>query len=184
MIENLAVTRDQYDCIDLTGNELRRLDNFPRLTRLRTLFASGNSISSFQLGSCLPNLEMLVLNDNPIGDIAVLEDLRGLRYLRYLSLIDCPVARTPGYRLSVIGMLPQLRALDFERITMAERRQAASITEDRARAPPNLTGDDQGPPKKKGRLDRERVEEALRNAKTLDEIKQLERILATGHVPN
>lgn len=182
MIENLAVTRDQYDCIDLTGNELRRLDNFPRLSRLRTLLASGNAISSLQLGSCLPNLEMLVLNDNPIGEISVLADLRGLRHLRYLSLIDCPVARTPGYRLSVIRMLPQLRALDFERITAVERRQALSVDEDRTRT--TNTGEDHEPPKKKGRLDRERVEEALRNAKTLEEIKQLERILATGHVPN
>lgn len=182
MIENLAVTRDQYDCIDLTGNELRRLDNFPRLTRLRTLLASGNSIGSLQLGACLPSLEMLVLNDNPLGEVASLGDLRGLRQLRYLSLIDCPVSRTPGYRLAVIRMLPQLRALDFERITAAERRQASSAADSSEEVIDG--GEDREPPRKKGRLDRARVEEALRNAKTLEEIKQLERVLATGHVPN
>lgn len=182
MIENLAVTRDQYDCIDLTGNELRRLDNFPRLTRLRTLLASNNSIGSLQLGTCLPELEMLVLNDNPLEEVSLLEDLRGLKRLRYLSLIDCPVTRTADYRLAVIRMLPQLRALDFERITAAERRQASLQPKDDKNVASG--GDDREPPKKKGRLERERVEEALRAAKTLEEIKQLERILATGHVPN
>ena len=37
MIENLGATLDQFDTIDLTDNEIRKLDGFPLLQRLSTL---------------------------------------------------------------------------------------------------------------------------------------------------
>ena len=182
-IENLAVTRDQFDTIDLTDNELRRLENFPILRRLRTLLLSNNSISRFdpELASRLPKLEMLVLNGNSVESVESLAPLGGLKLLRYLSLIDCPVSRTPHYRLRVIRLLPQLRALDFRRVTAGERKAARELSEEALQSE-EIAAEE--PPRKLAKIDRERIAEALQNAKSLEEIKQLERILATGHVPD
>ncbi len=33
-IENLAVLQDQVDTIDLSDNEIKKLENFPKMTRL------------------------------------------------------------------------------------------------------------------------------------------------------
>jgi U2 small nuclear ribonucleoprotein A' len=171
----LAITRDQYDTIDLTNNELRKLDNFPLLKRLRTLLVSNNQITRLELDDKLPSLEMLVLNNNPLADVDALGALKGFKSLRHLSLIDSPVTRVPHYRLLVVAMLPQLRALDFTRITADERRAAVAY---------ERTGEAVEPESKRMKLDDgARIEEALKGAKSLDEIKQLERILATGHVP-
>ncbi|PJF16622.1 hypothetical protein PSACC_03619 [Paramicrosporidium saccamoebae] len=174
-IENLAITRDQYDTLDLTDNDIPRLENFPTLRRLRTLLVSNNKITRLDLEMMqkLPALEMLVLNNNPLGTVEALRVLQGGK-LRYLSLIDCPVTRTPHYRLNVIAMLPQLKALDFCKITAAERQAAADLTTDTAVVEER--------PSKVSKVDREKIKERLRNAKSLDEIKQLERILDTGHL--
>jgi U2 small nuclear ribonucleoprotein A' len=124
----------------------------------------------------LPALEMLVLNNNPLSTVETLRVLQGGK-VRYLSLIDCPVTRTPHYRLNVIAMLPQLKALDFCKITAAERQAAAELTT-------TDTAVVEERPSKVSKVDKERIKERLREAKSLDEIKQLERILDTGHVPD
>jgi U2 small nuclear ribonucleoprotein A' len=183
MIENLAVTRDQFDCIDLSDNELRRLDNFPTLRRLSMLLASGNKINSLAFAECTPNLRMLVLSGNAISSIGILEDLRQAHRLEHLCLIDNPVTQVEDYRLRVIKMIPQLKSLDFQRITRAERDSAASLTKSlaaeeepaikRSRRTATLTPDEEM-----------RIREALQRASTLEEISQLERILATGHIPD
>lgn len=36
-IANLGATKDGYDCIDLSNNEIQKLENIPLLPRLRTL---------------------------------------------------------------------------------------------------------------------------------------------------
>ena len=45
MLENLGATEDQFDTIDVSHNELRAIDNVPRLARLTTLMASHNKIA-------------------------------------------------------------------------------------------------------------------------------------------
>ena len=44
LIENLGATLDQFDAIDFSENELRKVDNFPYLPRLKTLFFNNNRI--------------------------------------------------------------------------------------------------------------------------------------------
>lgn len=44
VIENMGVTRDQFDVIDLTDNDIRKLDNFPTFSRLSTLYLHNNRI--------------------------------------------------------------------------------------------------------------------------------------------
>ena len=68
MIENLGATMDQFDTLELSDNEITKLDNFPRFTRLRTIILNNNFISriSSSIGSNVPNLENLVLTNNKI----------------------------------------------------------------------------------------------------------------------
>ena len=44
-IENLGSTLDQFDTIDFTDNEIRKLDGFPLLQRLKSLIMTGNKVS-------------------------------------------------------------------------------------------------------------------------------------------
>ncbi|MEE6509307.1 hypothetical protein FKM82_025494 [Ascaphus truei] len=44
VIENLGATLDQFDTIDFSDNEIRKLDGFPLLKRLKTLLVNNNRI--------------------------------------------------------------------------------------------------------------------------------------------
>lgn len=44
VLENLGATLDQFDTIDLSDNEIRKLDGFPLLRRLKTLLMNNNRI--------------------------------------------------------------------------------------------------------------------------------------------
>lgn len=44
VIENLGATLDQFDTIDFSDNEVRKLDGFPLLKRLKTLLMNSNRI--------------------------------------------------------------------------------------------------------------------------------------------
>jgi len=44
VIENMGATMDQFDTIDLTDNDIRRLDGFPLLKRVKGLMLSNNRI--------------------------------------------------------------------------------------------------------------------------------------------
>lgn len=43
-IENLGATGDQFDTIDFSDNDIRKLDGFPYLKRLKCLFFNNNRI--------------------------------------------------------------------------------------------------------------------------------------------
>jgi len=128
-IENLAVSKDQNDAIDLTDNDIRQLSNLPRLRRLRRLLLGRNRIESISpiIGSSCPNLTTLVLTSNSIAELGDLEPLRECHKLSFLSVLDNPVARKDNYRLYLIFIMPQLRFLDFRRVKDAERLKAKSL---------------------------------------------------------
>uniref|UniRef100_A0A5F9D1K5 U2A'/phosphoprotein 32 family A C-terminal domain-containing protein n=1 Tax=Oryctolagus cuniculus TaxID=9986 RepID=A0A5F9D1K5_RABIT len=44
VIENLGAALDQFDAIDFSDNEIRKLDGFPLLRRLKTLLVSNNRL--------------------------------------------------------------------------------------------------------------------------------------------
>ncbi|XP_036211701.1 U2 small nuclear ribonucleoprotein A'-like isoform X2 [Myotis myotis] len=44
VIENLGATLDQFDAIDFSDNEIRKLDGFPLLRRLKALLVNNNRI--------------------------------------------------------------------------------------------------------------------------------------------
>ncbi|VDL92316.1 unnamed protein product [Schistocephalus solidus] len=128
-IENLGSTLDQFDTLDFTDNEIRKLDGFPLLLRLKALILTENKIVRIgdDLVSSIPNLETLILTDNNIAELKDLDPLASLTKLNFLSLIRCPVTMKLNYRIYVIGRIPQIRFLDFRRVTLAERKQAASF---------------------------------------------------------
>ena len=44
MLENLGTTLDQFDTIDFSDNELRKIENIPYLPRLKCLMFNNNRI--------------------------------------------------------------------------------------------------------------------------------------------
>ena len=96
-IEHLATTRDQFDAIDLSHNNLVRLENFPRLLRLTSLYAAGNAVEGLDrlnVAKNLPNLTNLILADNKISRLSEVKALGGAcPKLEFLILRGNPVTR-------------------------------------------------------------------------------------------
>ncbi|KAL1444234.1 hypothetical protein MTO96_045598, partial [Rhipicephalus appendiculatus] len=92
VIENLGATLDQFDCIDLSDNEIRKLDGFPVLKRLKSLMLNNNRICRIaeNLQEHLPALETLVLTNNQIQNLGDLDPLASIKTLTYLSLMKNP----------------------------------------------------------------------------------------------
>ncbi|KAI8354651.1 leucine-rich repeat-domain-containing protein [Blakeslea trispora] len=138
-IENLGVTKaseetekwqlDLNDAIDFTNNDLRVLGNFPRLNRLQHLFLNSNRISKIdhELNHYVPNLQTIILSNNSISELGDLEALVECKKLTHLSLLDNPVTKKKHYRLYLIHKLPQLRVLDFNKVKLAEKKEAAAL---------------------------------------------------------
>eukprot|EP00644_Phytophthora_capsici_P011101 jgi/Phyca11/110631/e_gw1.18.114.1 len=117
-IENLGVTQDGFDCIDLSDNEIKKLENFPRLRRLRMLLMHNNHVSKIQenLAEAVANIEFLMLTGNRIAQFSEIDNLVCFSKLDTLSLNANPVTKRKYYREYVIYKLPQLHVLDFQRI--------------------------------------------------------------------
>ena len=94
-IENLGVTRDQLDTLDLTDNDLLSLSNFPHLDRLAHLLLSNNLISRIdpRLAFALPRLTSLTLTNNNIASFDQIKALGKFPLLQSLTLIGNPIAR-------------------------------------------------------------------------------------------
>jgi U2 small nuclear ribonucleoprotein A' len=129
-IENLGVTRDSFDTIDLSDNEIRRLDNLPQMNRLKNLIINNNRLESIEpnLGSKLPSLESLIMSKNNFRESEPLGDaLKHFRKLHSLSLMDNPVTKKEHYRLYIIYHVPSLKFLDFIKVKRQEREQAQKL---------------------------------------------------------
>lgn len=128
-IENLGATQDQFDAIDLSDNEIGKLENFPLLTRLRTLIINNNHITKIapNLSESLPNIESLILTNNRIVNLPDLDPLADLATLRTLSVLENVVSKKPNYRLYIITKLPDLRILDFRKVKRKEREEAVKL---------------------------------------------------------
>ncbi|KOB66692.1 U2 small nuclear ribonucleoprotein A, partial [Operophtera brumata] len=83
-IENLGATLDQFDTIDFSDNDVRKLDGFPLLKRLKCLLLNNNRIS-------------LILTNNNITELGDLDPLATLPMLKTLSLMHNPVANKQHY---------------------------------------------------------------------------------------
>ncbi|OWB80479.1 hypothetical protein B5S32_g4760 [[Candida] boidinii] len=136
VIENLGVTNDMFEVIDLTDNEIRILNGLPNLVKLKTLLLGRNSIQIMQLNHThninnknnnnnnshtLTNLKTLSLIENNLKNLHDLIGLRNFKNLENLYLNHNPVTNLKNYRLFVIWLLPNLKILDFNKIKEKER---------------------------------------------------------------
>ncbi|KAH9244277.1 hypothetical protein BASA81_018324 [Batrachochytrium salamandrivorans] len=117
-IENLTLTKDQNDSIDMTNNSLTRLDAIPHLPRLKTLLLSNNHIAKIDkdISKYIPNLHTLILANNALVDMSSLDALVGFEHLQCLSLLDNPICAAKMYRLYIVHRCPSVRLLDFRRV--------------------------------------------------------------------
>uniref|UniRef100_A0A3Q1F3C7 Small nuclear ribonucleoprotein polypeptide A' n=1 Tax=Acanthochromis polyacanthus TaxID=80966 RepID=A0A3Q1F3C7_9TELE len=120
VLENLGATLDQFDTVDFSDNEIRKLDGFPLLRRLKTLLMNNNRICRIgeNLEQSLPSLTELVLTNNNIQELGDLDPLATVKTLTLLSLLRNPVTNKKHYRLYVINKIPQIRVLDFQKVKL------------------------------------------------------------------
>ena len=191
-IENLAVVQDQFDLIDFTDNEIKKVENFPTMRRLSSLVFNNNLISriSATLGEQLPSIHTLILTNNRITSLCEIDHIASLKRLEHLSLLENPVSFSVHYRLYVINCIPMLKSLDYRKVTRKEREEAqklfssklgATIKESIAEeAKAQADGTRTKPAVALTEDQKRQVRTAIENAKTKDEIDQIERQLKTG----
>ncbi|KAM4677699.1 U2 small nuclear ribonucleoprotein A' [Discoglossus pictus] len=198
VIENLGATLDQFDTIDFSDNEIRKMDGFPLLKRLKTLLLNNNRVCRIGEGlqHVIPNLTELILTNNSIMELGDLDNLASLKYLTYLCVLRNPVINKRHYRLYVIFRLPQVRVLDFQKVKMSEREEAASmfkgkrgaqLAKDIAKRSKTFTPGAGLPTEKKkagpSPGDVEAIKNAIANATTLAEVERLKGLLQSGQIP-
>lgn len=199
VIENLGATLDQFDTIDLSDNDIRKLDGFPLLKRLKTLLLNNNRIVRFgeNLEICLPNLDTLILTGNLIQELVDLEPLTTLPHLTCLSLLYCPAAGRPHYRHYIAFKFPKLRLLDFRKIKMKEREDAVTLFRSKRgrdlqkeiakKAKTFVPGaglpEARNKPSGPSAEELWKIREAISNASSLEEVEHLNRLLQAGQIP-
>lgn len=204
VIENLGATEDQFDTIDLSDNEIVKLENFPYLNRLGTLLLNNNRITRINpnIGEFLPKLHTLVLANNRLVNLAEIDPLSSLPKLQFLSLLDNNITKKPNYRLYVIHKLKSLRVLDFKKVKQKERIEANNFfvskeAEDDAKSSlvKTLTSGEvpvveevpkeELAPKASAPTPEQiiAIKAAIVNSQTLEEVARLEKALKSGQLP-
>jgi len=204
VIENLAATQDQFDVIDLSDNEIKKVECMAVLKRLNTLLLHNNRVTriSESLGKTLPNLTALVLTNNLLSTLTELEPLASASSLTSLVLVDNPVTKVKDYRTFIIAMLPRLRVLDYKRVSLAERHAAEAGLRQRTKrvgggmrnaedgasvvagAAGGADADVAGASALKAKPTEEQVAKiklAIANATSLEEMQRLEKALKSGN---
>jgi len=98
------------------------------------------------------------------------------------SLLDNVVAKKPHYRLYIIHKLPKLKLLDFRKIKEKERVASTKLfgAPDKTKAIPISVSSTSS---SENNGDVQAIKTAIANAKTLQEVEQLDRALEAGQVP-
>ncbi|XP_072324914.1 U2 small nuclear ribonucleoprotein A' [Scyliorhinus torazame] len=198
VVENLGATFDQFDCIDFSDNEIRKLDGFPLLRRLKSLLLNNNRICRVGEGleQALPNLRELILTNNNLLELGDLDTLSTIKSLTFLSILRNPVTNKKHYRLYVIHKVPQVRVLDFQKVKLKERQEAdrmfkgkrgAQLAKDITKKTKTFTPGAglSGEKKKAGPSgpEVEAIKNAIANASTLAEVEKLKGMLQAGQIP-
>ncbi|XP_066503577.1 U2 small nuclear ribonucleoprotein A' [Hoplias malabaricus] len=199
VLENLGATLDQFDTIDFSDNEIRKLDGFPLLRRLKTVLMNNNRICRIgeNLEQSLPSLKELILTSNNIQELGDLDPLATVKTLSLLSLLRNPVTNKKHYRLYVINKLPQIRVLDFQKVKLKERQEAeklfkgkrgAQLAKDIAKRTKTFTpgaGLQAADKKRTGpsAAEVEAIKNAIANATSLAEVERLKGLLQSGQIP-
>ncbi|XP_057331482.1 probable U2 small nuclear ribonucleoprotein A' [Microplitis mediator] len=194
-IENLGATLDQFDTIDFSDNDIRKLDGFPFLKRIKTLFFNNNRIVRIAEGleNYIPNLEILVLTGNMIQELGDLDPLIPLKNLQHLCLLQNPVSAKPQYRQYIIYKFPQLRLLDCRKIKLKDRTEAVEYFQSKrgkemareiakkAKMQAAMGNSDKTV---MSAAEKSKIKNAISNATSLDEVRRLGKLLQSGSLPN
>jgi len=196
-IQNLGATLDQFDTIDFSDNDLRKLGGFPFLQRIKCLLLNNNRIArlSDDLSETLPNIESLILTGNNLQELSDIDPLAKLQNLTVLSLLTNPIASKKFYREYVIFKLPNLRLLDFKKIKQKERQEANAFfkskkgkelqkeIQKKARLSLANANDLSNKPKVHANTaDIQKIREAISKARSLQEVERLTKMLQTGQI--
>jgi U2 small nuclear ribonucleoprotein A' len=197
LVENLEQLPDIYETIDLTNNEIVTMGNFPLLMKTRTLLLAKNRVNNIQEGIQLqlPKLKSLSLVGNSISDYSTLEKLKHLKRLEDLYMNDNPICLMEHLREFTIWCLPNLKVLNFEKVSMKERQRARELFGD-VDEPTELvyklrtigkkhtgSNDDIGSVVKKlSEEEREKLKQELKSATSLKDIDRIETALRNGYL--
>ncbi|KAL7949872.1 leucine-rich repeat domain-containing protein [Trichoderma barbatum] len=203
-IENLGVA-GPHDAIDFTDNDIQVLGNFPLSPRITTLLLARNRVTSIQptVAAAIPNLRNLVLASNHLVELADLDTLGTFSRLTHLVLADNPITKKEHYRYWVIWRCPSVRFLDYEKIKQAERDQsqelfgtaeeptalATSIMGKKSKTFEVTSNGSSAAPSKLSRIkltdaEKQRLQERIKKATSLQEIIALEKELNEGRLPS
>ncbi|KAL6836829.1 leucine-rich repeat domain-containing protein [Trichoderma sp. SZMC 28015] len=203
-IENLGVA-GPHDAIDFTDNDIQVLGNFPLSPRITTLLLARNRVTSIQptVAAAVPNLRNLVLASNHLVELADVDALGTFSRLTHLVLADNPLTKKEHYRYWVIWRCPSVRFLDYEKVKQAERAQsqelfgtaeeptalATSIMGNKSKTFEVTSNGSSAAPSKLSRIkltdaEKQRLQEKIKKATSLQEIIALEKELNEGRLPS
>eukprot|EP01134_Creolimax_fragrantissima_P000426 CFRG0426T1 len=202
IIENLGATLDQFDTIDLSDNDIARLEGFPVMKRLKNLFLNNNRVSKISPTTPvrLAQLEELVLTNNNLKEFGDIECLEDMKQLRRLSLMRNPVSAKKHYRSFVIHKIPNLIMLDYKKIKDKERQLAEQVFggaegenrkaqiirhTSKGDTDDETTAEDADEVMVEGLTTEQisKIKSAIQGTQSLDEIRRLEQILQSGIIP-
>lgn len=190
MIENMGATQDQYEVVDLSDNDILKIDGFPVLGRLEVLLLSNNRICRIVrgLGKYLAKMNTLILTNNKLSKFKDLKPLSDMGTLTHVSLMGNPVAQLADYRLFMIHRLPNLKVLDFQKVKQQER-EASKAKFGELKLDEELEADEEEADQNEANTftpgegvgltaeERAALIEKIKNATSLSEIEQLEKQL-------
>lgn len=204
-LEHLGAARNDFDAYDLSNNRIRRLENFPRVTRLTSLYVSNNLVDSLDVNNLqhnVPHLQRLVLSHNAVANFKFLQDLAAAcPKIEFLSLVGNPITRRPHYRLAVVHLLPSVKCLDFVKVKQSERKQAAAwaksaagkavlLKEEETTAPTFTPGEAVGEGQSSfvtahfTAEQKAHIRELLASAESVQEMEEIENAVRKGILPN
>lgn len=173
--------------LDLTNNELDRIPELRNHGSITTLLLGRNKVASVD-GALLPfGLRRLVLANNGIESFQALDGLsKAPKTLENLNLRGNNVCHLEDYRLRVVGQMPQLKILDFTKVSDQERAASKKFKVTSGDDVPTL----KSKPRDKavevmelvvGKMSedvRNQLKAELANATTLAEIERIEKLLS------
>jgi hypothetical protein len=165
---------------------------------LKTVLLHNNRVATIEedLDRNIPNIETLMFTNNKIVNLTDLDPLACLKKLTTLSLIGNAVTSRPHYRMYVIFKVPQLKTLDFQKVKVKEREEAAHLfksmtgkqviemdeTEKNA-GKTFIPGKMQTAQEQLSAKQIHQIQLAIANAKTPEEVDRLEQQLKSGVIP-
>ena len=124
--------------LNLWGVGFEDVSILNQMPNVEVLALSINKISSLKDFQNCGALQELYLRRNNIKNLAEIKYLQNLPYLHTLWLNENPCADHPNYRQYVISHLPDLKKLDNQEITDAEKVKVSSSSHGEPEAPPRM----------------------------------------------